>query len=155
MDSPCCKSLEETVVDIIKEQQSKSKEGLTLRHIHGQLLEMNHPDCPTKKGSQAKLHKLLEEMPSLRCFEYQKSIAFYVHEEEMPESEEAPVCDNIGIVHDKLVQILLKLEDMIGQKRPWEVQKIKVSEIELMREDVLDALGCLETESTKRLDACA
>ena len=137
-------------MDIINEQESKSKsqEGLTLDHIHKQLRQMNHPDCPAKAGSQAKLQKLLSEMPRLRCCDYQTSFAFYVHLEEILVSDEMLECDSLGDVNDKLVKIPHKVEEWIGPHRPWEVQPIKASELIMMREDVQDALSFLEAEDT-------
>ena len=46
-------------------------EGLTLDHLHSQLRQMDHPDCPSKsqcskkRGPQAVLKDLLKDMPRL------------------------------------------------------------------------------------------
>ena len=144
MDTVVFKSLEDTVVDIITEQEAKPQEGLTLDHIHKQLRNMNHPDCPVKPNPQAKLKNLLTEMLSLGSYKYEDSLAFYVFPEEMP------VCDNLGAANDKLVEILHRLEDWIGPDRPWEKnpskgsRSIEASELNLMRDEVLDALAFIE-----------
>ena len=77
MDAVVFKSLEDTVVDIITEQESKPQEGLTLDHIHKQLQNINHPECPVKPHPQAKLQKLLADMESLRSYEYENALAFF------------------------------------------------------------------------------
>ena len=144
MDTVVFKSLEDTVVDIINEQEAKHQEGLTLDHIHKQLQNMNHPDCPVGRASQAKLRNLLAEMLSLGSYKYEDSLAFYVFSEEMP------VCDNLGAANDKLVEILHRLEDWIAPNRPWEKdpskgsRSIEASELNKMREEVLDALAFIE-----------
>ena len=129
------------MVDIITEQEANQQEGLTLDHIHKQLQNMNHPDCPGRPHPQAKLKNLLTEMLSLGSYNYEGSLAFYVFSGEMP------VCDNLGAANDKLVEILHRLEVWLGPDRPWEKKgskgsrSIEVSELNKMKDEVSEALA--------------
>ena len=77
-------SLEITVLRLLEGYN----EGLTLDHLHSQLRQMDHPDCPSKsqcskkRGPQAVLKDLLIDMPRLGYYSYNGDTAFFIKDED-------------------------------------------------------------------------
>ena len=77
-------SLEITVLRLLEGYN----EGLTLDHLHSQLRQMDHPECPSKsqcskkRGPQAVLKDLLIAMPRLGYYSYEGDTAFFLKDED-------------------------------------------------------------------------
>ena len=151
MTSNVIQSLESAVIQLIEEQGPR--EGLTLDHLHCQLRQMDHPGCPKKsecprrQGPQAKLKELLDDMSSLGSYPYEETIAYYILRVESDDQDEAvqdePEFETDVVVGDKLVEILGRLEKLIGSKHPWNSKTVQVSELMVMKTKAQEALAFL------------
>ena len=166
MTSNVIQSLESAVIQLIEEQGPQ--QGLTLGHLHGQLRQMDHPGCPKKsecprrQGPQAKLKELLDDMSSLGSYPYKETIAYYILRVESDDQDETvqdepefetedqdeavqdePEFETDVVVGDKLVEILGRLEKLIGSKHPWNSKTVQVSELMVMKTKAQEALAFL------------